>query len=146
MWIASLPVWCQRLFPRSTREFAGKRAVKIALRTVHLVGVAGIGGGFLYGAEMDAWRGYLYLTLLSGVAMMALEIWSNGIWLLQLRGMAVIVKLIALAAMTVTPDLEAPLFLAIVVISGVIAHAPGDVRYFSIWRWRRMDSLYEESG
>ena len=139
-------MWRQCLFPRSTREFRGKRWVKIALRTLHLVGVAGIGGGFLYGAAVENWRVYLYLTLLSGAAMTVLEIWSNGIWLLQLRGIAVMVKLGLMAVLALWPVADAALFIVIIVISGAIAHAPGAVRYFSPWRWRRLDSLYGDSG
>ena len=46
------------LFPRDSRSFSGKRWVNIALRTIHLIGVAGLGGGFLYQSPSEVWLPY----------------------------------------------------------------------------------------
>ena len=129
------------LFPEQSRTFPGKRWLLITLRTLHLIGVCGLGGALLYPAAETAWLPYLWLTLLSGGAMMLVDLWSNGIWLLQLRGLAVIAKLGLLGCVALR-DQDAFLpTLAILIISGVIAHAPGDVRYYSPWHRRRLDAL-----
>ena len=119
------------LFPEESRYFPGQRWCNIGLRTLHLLGISGLGGGFLYpGLESD-WLGYLYLTTFSGIGLTLIFIWSNGIWLLQLRGQAILLKILLLALMPLWPELRLPLFVLVIVISGVISHAPAKVRYYS---------------
>jgi len=129
------------LFPKQSRCFAGQRWINILLRTLHLLGMAGVGGGYFYTAVGDVWQDFLYITLISGVAMLLLSIWSNGIWLLQLRGHAILLKLFLLMLMVVWPAYQAVCLILIIVISGLIAHAPGNVRYYSIFYRRRLDTL-----
>lgn len=127
----------------SASSFSGKRWVKITLRTLHLVGTAGLGGAFLYQAPRMSWEPYLWLTVVSGFLLAFLELWSNGIWLIQLRGLAILAKLALLAFLPFAAGLEGPLLVAVIVISGVIAHAPASVRYFSVFHGRRIDAWRE---
>ncbi len=117
------------LLPPQARGFTGKRWLEIGLRTAHLLGMAGVGGGFLYGAPVTAWKPYFWLLLGSGVAMLLLQVWSNAIWLVQLRGLVILLKVGLLATVALWPVLALPVLLAVVAISGVFAHAPGRVRY-----------------
>jgi hypothetical protein len=103
--------------------------VGISLRTVHLIGVAGIGGAFLYRAPLTLYKPYLVLLTVSGGAMLCLEIWSNRECLLQVRGAATIVKLVVLMT-SFYIGMEAYILITVIIISGVISHAPGKVRYF----------------
>ena len=128
------------LFPEESRFFPGQRWVNIALRTLHLIGIAGLGGGFFYASEGDSWRTFFDLTLWSGAGLTAIAVWNDGIWLVQLRGQAILLKLLLLGLMPLLPSLRLPLFLAILVISGVMAHAPASVRYYSLWHGRRLES------
>jgi hypothetical protein len=129
------------LFPARKRDFPGKRWVKIGLRSLHLVGLAGVGGAYLYAAAVEAWFPYLLLTLATGLAMMLLEIWGHGLWLLQMRGLAIVFKLLLLALSMVAPAaLDPPLVITVILISGIIAHAPGRLRYYSPF-YRRMITL-----
>lgn len=128
------------LFPPHSRGFTGKRWVEISLRTLHLIGTAGVGGGFLWGADPAHWMPFLWLTVLSGGVMAGLQIWGNGIWLIQVRGLAVIAKLLLILLM-IAWGARADLFLLIIIISGVISHAPGSVRYFSPLLMQRIEHL-----
>jgi hypothetical protein len=129
------------LFPAESRFFPGQRWVNISLRTLHLIGVAGLGGGFLYSAEGESWRYFLDLTIASGVGLVLISVWNNGIWLIQLRGQAILLKMLLLALIPLVPGLRLPLFLATLVISGIIAHAPANVRYYSLFHRRRIESI-----
>ncbi|HYW04898.1 MAG TPA: hypothetical protein VFA86_13235 [Gammaproteobacteria bacterium] len=131
----------QHLFPAQSRKFPGQRWVNISLRTCHLLGVAGIGGGFLYHAPESAWTPYLWLAVASGAGMVAIQAWSNGIWLIQVRGLAVLAKLVLLALAAWAGASRGTVLVCVIAISGVISHAPGNVRYFSPWHRRRVDSL-----
>lgn len=128
--------------PRAGRRSASglRRWLSIALRTLHLLGAVGVGGGFLYGAPETSWLPYLWLLAVSGAGMVVLQAWGNPVWLVQLRGIAILIKLGLLGWMLAGSALDLPLFVAVVFISGAISHAPGDVRYFSVWHGRRVET------
>ncbi|HEY5790268.1 MAG TPA: hypothetical protein VIX81_06565 [Gammaproteobacteria bacterium] len=133
--------WRDLLFPPEPRGFPGRRWVNIGLRSVHLLGLAGMGGGWLYAAPLAAWQPYLWLTLASGTAMLLLEVSGTCLWLLQLRGLAVLAKLLLLALAGSRPEWLPGLLVAVIVLSAVFAHAPAGVRYFSPFHGRRIDRL-----
>lgn len=135
------------LFPPEKRDFRGKRWVSITLRTLHLIGIGGLAGAYLYQLPEAAWHPYLLLAVGSGVLMVCMEIFVDGIWLLQLRGQAIFLKLLLLSSVFWLFDApQAGIYLAVMVISGVVAHAPGKVRYYSIWHRRVLTRLYPDSN
>ncbi len=129
------------LFPESSRSFPGQRWINISLRTLHLIGLSGTGYGFLSNGNHFNWKAFLLLTLASGMAMMMIAIWSNGIWLLQLRGQIILLKLILLGLVFIQPQFHAALFITVLALSGFISHAPGSTRYYSVFHGRRIDSI-----
>lgn len=130
----SLAAW---LFRDGQRYFPGQRWVSVSLRSLHLVGVAGMGAGILgVGASSGAGHGYLILTLLTGVAMTVIYAWSDGRWLVQLCGQSVLVKLLLIALIPLWPVAAPALFIATILISGLISHAPARVRHFEPLRRR----------
>ena len=125
----------QILLPDPPRYLRGERWVNIVLRAAHLVGVAGIGGGFLFDQDPAAWEAYWYLSIATGVALTALYLWSTFAWLCELKGLAVLAKVVMLGIALAWPAARAELFIAIVALSGLIAHAPARVRGY---RWLRV--------
>lgn len=119
------------LFPENARDFKFKRWLSIVLRSFHLIGVAGVGAGFLYAMPVELWQNYLVLIVVTGIMMMSLEIWSNARWLLQIRGMASLLKL-AVLSLSVYSGPQAWQIFLVILISGVISHAPAKLRYFSL--------------
>lgn len=136
----------QLIFPPKSRDFKAKRWLKITLRTGHLIGMAGMATYALSDTYITDWLFFIHLTIASGIAMMLLDIWSNGVWLLQLRGQAIIIKLILFATLLMTDQYDSLLFFSIIIISGLIAHAPSNIRYYSIFHRRRIESLYNIDG
>ena len=121
------------------RELPGRRWISIVLRSLHLLGIAGSAGGYLYQLPFDHWHGWLLLALGTGLLMMVKEVYVDGIWLLQLRGQLILLKLLVLAFSHLwweTPQAWA--YVWVILISGLISHAPGDVRYYSLWYRRRL--------
>jgi hypothetical protein len=129
------------LFPDPPRGFAGRRWLNIALRTVHLLGVAGMGGGWLYDADPAQWRPFLWLVLASGALMVLVELAATCLWLLQLRGLAVVAKLLLVALALLRPETTPWMLVGVIVLSSVFAHAPASVRYFSPFHGRRVERL-----
>lgn len=120
------------LIPPQPRTFPGERWVNITLRCLHLVGVAGIGGGFLFDLEPTRWLAFWHLTLASGVLLSLLYLWGSALWLVQLKGLAIVLKVLLLAVAVGVPAWRSEVFILVIVLSGVIAHAPGEVRGFRL--------------
>ena len=125
------------LFPPQPRTFPGERWVDIGLRCLHLVGVVGIGGGFLYAMEPARWLPFWHLTLASGVLLALLYLWSSAAWLLHIKGLTIVLKLLLLAIALGVSTWRGTLFILIIILSGLIAHAPGAVRGFRLGRSTR---------
>jgi len=123
-----------------------KRWTKITLRTLHLLSVAGVGGGILFGLEKDLWVNYWWLALVSGGLMMLIDILSNPVWLLQVRGLVILLKLILLVFLGHEASLDVWLLLFIIIISSVISHAPGKLRYYSLYHKKTITSVYDSKG
>jgi len=117
------------------------RNLNIALRTLHLISMLGVGGGILFNVEATLVTPWLWLTVLSGAGLMSLSIGSSRLFLIQLRGLVILLKLMLLILIIYTDGADLTLLIGITLLSGIIAHAPGDVRYYSIIHGKRIDSL-----
>ncbi len=122
----------QRSQFEEARYFSGQRWVNIGLRSGHLVGVAGLGGGLLFGLDDSLWLSYWWLTLVTGVALSALYLWSSPLWLFQLKGVSILFKVGLLGIGLAWPSWQAELFLVMILVSALIAHAPGKVRGYRV--------------
>ena len=134
-------IYNKTLFPTETRTFKYIRWVKITLRTFHLIGIAGIGAGAFYHIPAHQWQSFSILTILSGILFILLEVWSNGIWLIQIRGVGLYIKIILLLLIPFLPDYESIILIIVICLASIISHAPGNVRYFSVIHGKRMDTL-----
>jgi len=123
-----------------------KRWTKISLRTLHLLSAAGVGGGILFGLEKDLWINYWWLALVSGSLMMLIDIIANPVWAVQVRGLVIFFKLILLALLGISPRWDPLVLLVIIIISGVISHAPGNLRYYSIYHRKVITSDNDSKG
>ena len=127
-------------------KVTAKRWTKISLRTLHLLAVAGVGGGILFSLEKDLWLNYWWLALASGALMMLIDIVSNPVWLVQLRGLVIFFKLFLLTLLGSQPHLDSQLLLVIIIISAVISHAPGKLRYYSVYHRKVISSSSDTKG
>ena len=125
--------WRAVLFPPKNRSFSGDRWLNILLRALHLVGIAGIGGGFLFNLPKAQYAPFWQLTLLSGGLLVLLYAWENGRWFLQVKGVSILLKLLLLVVANLISAWRAEIFTLIIILSTLIAHAPGKVRGFSPW-------------
>lgn len=123
-----------------------KRWTKISLRTLHLVSVAGVGGGILFGLDKVVWVNYWWLAVASGVLMIAIDVISSPVWLVQVRGLVIYIKLLLLALMGIYPQWASALLLIVIIMSGMISHAPGKLRYYSFYHMRVISSSNDSKG
>ncbi len=123
-----------------------KRWSKISLRTLHLLALAGVGGGILFGLDNELWINYWWLAMASGALMMLMDIISNPVWLVQVRGLVIFAKLILLACLGIYPQWDSSILAVIIIVSAVISHAPGKLRYYSIYHRRVITSDKDAKG
>ena len=123
-----------------------KRWTKISLRTLHLVAVAGVGGGILFGLERELWYAYWLLSVASGVLLVLIDALVNPVWWIQIRGLSVYIKLALLLCLWKLPDWDVVLLLAIIVLSAVISHAPSTLRYYSVYHKKVLYSNLDTKG
>ena len=123
--------WHYLLFPPKPRTFPGERWLDIGLRSIHLIGIAGIGGGFLLNVPEAQYQPFWQLTMATGSLLVLLYVWTDGKWLLRVKGIVILLKLFLLLLASLLPEWRAALFSLIILMSGWVAHAPGKVRGFS---------------
>lgn len=124
-------------------NFKGKRWLKISLRSIHLVGIAGVFAAILTGKEL---YNYWILASLSGLGLLALEALTNLIWFIQVRALAMYIKFSLLTALFFYPQYAWYSLVVIILLSGLISHAPSSVRYFSFIHWRKITAIDDIKG
>lgn len=133
--------WKALLFPTHNRTFYGQHSARMFFRALHLWTVAISVGAYLYEVPYESWYWFHQLCIVSGFALMGLEIWTNGSYLVQIRCHLIVIKVAFLSFLH--PWYPAPLWFlgAIFLASVFISHAPGNVRHYSLWHRKRMDFL-----
>jgi len=112
------------LFPDPPRSFRGRRLLKILLRGVHVVFAAFCLGAYAFDSpDRVAW---LLAAIASGTAILALDLHESLAFLLEVRGLFLVTKVLALAFV---PHGGAWLLGAIMLLSVVSSHAPSSVRH-----------------
>jgi len=124
-------------------NFIGKRWLKISLRTAHLVGFSGVFSSILTSNEQDFYWG---ITIVSGLGLLSLEALSNFVWFVQIRAVAMYIKVILLTCVFFFDEYAWHCLVAIIIISGMISHAPSSVRYYSFVHGRKITSLNDTKG
>lgn len=106
-----------------------RRLAKVVVRTIHLIGIAGLFGNAMMGTSESI---YITLAIISGVVLTLMEIYSGWIWFVQLRGVSLYLKLMLLLVIHYSPGSTIPCLIIIIAISGFFSHAPSWIRYFSV--------------
>jgi hypothetical protein len=115
--------------PRSKHhDFPGRRWLIVILRGLHLVAVIALGALMLGAPSHPAWpfAAVANAVLISGLAMLVLDVFADRRHLRTVAGLTVLAKLGLVAALAFYP--ERWLFWAIVWLSAIVSHAPGRFR------------------
>ncbi len=114
------------------RPLPGVRPLRTTLRTAHLIAFGILYGGHVYGVAPDRLLPALLATLATGGLLMALEVYRLPLWVVQLRGVATLAKILLVAAVAVWWDLRIVFLTTAIIIGSVASHMPGRYRYYSI--------------
>ena len=130
----------------SEKQFWVQRLGKTSLRALHILGVAGCGGGILLSVPQAQWLNYWILAMATGCALMLWEIVRDWRWLIQLKGVLTLVKIVLLTLFIPLPAYKSALFIIILLLSVVVSHGPSGLRHYSIIHRRRLESKKEIKG
>src|SRR3972149_11702800 len=118
-------VFRNRFFPEKARHLPGSRAWSITFRTLHLAAFGVLLGGHAFAVETDKLLPYLYLTILSGIGLIALEMYAVGLyWLFLRKGLMVLGELGLLLALPFFWEQRLALLLVVVVVASGGGHLP----------------------
>jgi hypothetical protein len=120
------------LFPDPPRRVPCERGINIALRSAHLMTFGILLGGHVFDIAPHRLILYLYLTVASGVGLIAVELYRSCRWIYLLKGVLVILKLMLLVAAGIWWDQRVALLLFVVLLGSVGSHLPARFRYYSV--------------
>ena len=106
------------------------RVYKLLARTVHLVAIAGLVGGHMFGAPLAPLRPLLYLSTITGAAMCALEAYPNRRFFYEGWALMLWLKLVVLSLVLVFWNARTPILIVVVVIASVGSHMPRALRHW----------------
>lgn len=119
------------LLPGPPRRIPAHRALGIALRTAHLMTFGTLLGGHVFEVDPSRLLPLLYGTIVTGAALMALEMASTCAWLFMGKGVAVLVKLLLLSAIPLLWEHRVSMLLVTVAVASVGSHMPYRFRHYS---------------
>ena len=118
------------------RTLPHMRVLRTGIRTAHIIAFSSLYGGHMYDLSAERLLPALIATLATGGGFMALEVYSAPVWLVQLRGVATLVKLGLVASVAVFWDWSVFLLTIVTAIGVVTSHMPGRYRYYSLLHGR----------
>jgi hypothetical protein len=118
---------------------AWSRHLDVVLRTAHVAVTSVVFGGAVFAAPRDQLLSWYYLTVATGLGLIASEIYHSYHWPYQGRGAMVLIHMGVLGIIHLRPDLTTPV-LAVALIFGMVgSHMPKRFRYWSFAHGRIMD-------
>jgi hypothetical protein len=120
-------------FPENPRHFPGQRWAKIILRALHVLAAGVYTGAWVFAVEDGIRLPWFFAALGSGLLLISIDLLETGVFLLQVRGIVVMVKLSLLFALPYLDGLEARILIGVVIASVISSHASSSFRYFLVW-------------
>jgi hypothetical protein len=106
------------------------RVYKLLARTVHLIAIAGLVGGHMFSAPLAPLRLLLYLSIVTGVAMCALEAYPNRHFFYEGWALLLWLKLVVLMLVPVLWSARKPILIVALVIASLGSHMPRALRHW----------------
>jgi hypothetical protein len=126
------------LLPNPPRRVPHARAWNVASRTLHLSAISVLVGGHAFGIAAGRLEPWLWVAILTGAALVAIEVYPSADWLAQGSGLFVLAKLALLIVILFAWSWRVPILFAVIALAGVGSHMPGRYRHYSLIYRRNM--------
>ncbi|MBU0742337.1 hypothetical protein KKG45_07990 [bacterium] len=121
------------LIPPEPRRYAGQRWAKMIARSTHVVFAGIYLGALVFEIDPETRGPWFLAALLSGLAMVCLDLYESGGFLLQLRGLVTVSKLVLLACAPKFGAAVVWVTAAVAFCSVISSHATANFRYYLVW-------------
>ena len=112
------------------------RAWNIAFRTVHIAVTGLLLGGHFFGVTATRLLPLLYVTILSGAALGALELYPDWRGVFEVRSLVIAAKLAFLGLIPLLWNDRVVILLLVLVMASTGSHMPRRFRHYSVLRHR----------
>jgi hypothetical protein len=120
--------------PSPENRFSPYRWVSVLLRSIHVAATAVVLGGVFLGAGYETLVVFIWTAILSGCAMLSMDVIKGPRVLLQASGLTVLLKLALLGVGAfLLPCQRFGWYLAATLIASVGSHAPGHWRHYEVF-------------
>jgi hypothetical protein len=117
------------LFPSVPRDFIFRRGVRVGLRALHIFTAGTLLAGYIFEQPVTVLEPWLVGTVISGLLLLATDLYASFGFLCEVRGFVVLLKLVLLALVPIFWDARISLLVAALVIGAVGSHMPGKYRH-----------------
>lgn len=117
------------LFPEQPREFPYRMAVRLSLRALHIMTTGVLLGGHIFHQPVSVLEPWLWVAVLSGLAILLTDIYSSFAVLFEIRGVVVLIKIGLLTLITVFWEQRIILLILILFIGAISSHMPKRYRH-----------------
>ncbi len=110
-----------------------RRWTRISCRAVHVAAMSAVVGGTIFGGSREAMRTSWVALLVSGMFLIATDLYSDKPYLREMRGVALLLKLVAVALMAALDTFNGWALMALIIYSVVFSHMPSRQRHRRVW-------------
>ncbi len=121
------------LFPAEPRSFPYRRTVRTVLRTAHILAGGVLLGGNVFGVhggQLESWWAW---TMVTGVLLLLTDLHASLAVLLEVRGVAVALKLLLVALIPLFPAATVFLLGLTLAVGGISSHMSRRYRHRVLW-------------
>jgi hypothetical protein len=109
-----------------------RRGLSILVRTAHIAAMGVFVGGHAFAVDPGRLAVSLWLTIGTGVFLVAIEAGPRLLWFHQGSGVLTLGKLALLSVVPLAWDHRLPILLGVIVLASVGSHMPGRLRHYSV--------------
>lgn len=133
------------IFPPYERNFPAKRWLFVLCLNLHLCTVCGYVGARLFDAGREQLADYFIGCVVTGALMILNDIYANGMWMIQNRGLLILLKVVLLGSFDQFEVYPKAALIGIVFLSGFVSHARRKFRHYSIIHKRVVEYIPEHT-
>jgi hypothetical protein len=105
----------------------------MAFRTAHIMAIAALFGGHVFGIAAELLVPWLYASVLTGTLLAIMEWIQDRRWFIQARGILSLSKILILCLIPWVWDQRVAVLIVVIVVGSIGSHMPYTLRHYLVW-------------
>ena len=122
------------LFPDKPRDLPYRRTIRILLRALHILTAGTLVGGHIFNQPLTILEPWLWATVITGLLMLLTDIHSSMAFFFELRGIAVLLKILLLLLIPFFWKQRVAILIAVLLIGAISSHLPKRYRHKTLMK------------